>query len=683
MGKAGTGFLKRRRTAILYGCAFFLPVLIVAALSLSTLAKRRQAVAALIESGLWNSGEMVLNSIENELDRRSQDALRLDPLGNKPAGPQAGWHVFSFSGRTGAGSPGRSDAPESEDYLRTFQAAESREIRAKDPAGAVEIYAQAVKKAASPSGRARAMNAEGRCLRSSGRLEDALGIYQELVATYGSVENGSGHFYGITAELQAIPIWEAMNRVEEAGRRLVGIFARLRNGSWDVAPSTAAFFEAEIDRLAATVLAGGRCPSCIEEYRKLKDGTTPFLEKLGFRDLVERAILPAIGREAEADAGRRTEDIHRLVVPWKNEFYVVGWTSPAAPAGGDAAGACARGDAVLIDIIRRGRESAWTGQRLDVALVTDNGARLAKEGGGKSAELAFRSWPLPWKIRVAATGFKDLERTSRRENVLFGVLLALVIGLMVLGGVLLRRDFHREEETVRQKTEFVHNFSHELKTPLSLIRLYAETIEQNSGLPEGEKIDALKIIGRETDRLTHLINSVLDLSRLEMGRKDFRFVPLDLAELVRETVESNRYDLEKRGFTLETNLAAGLPPLNLDREALSMVLTNLLGNAVKFSVRDKRIGVRLLRKGGDAVFEVEDHGLGIGPDDLPFIFDKFYRSKDAAVAQTSGSGLGLTLVKSLVEAHGGRIEVRSRLGEGSVFSVFLPLDRAGSPESTS
>jgi signal transduction histidine kinase len=230
-----------------------------------------------------------------------------------------------------------------------------------------------------------------------------------------------------------------------------------------------------------------------------------------------------------------------------------------------------------------------------------------------------------------------------------------------------------EAETTRLKTEFVHNISHELKTPLTLIRLYGETLQRKENLTEEERRESYEIITKESERLSHLINNVLDFSRIDMGRKEFTFTKGSLSRVVQETLDSYRYHLEKKGFTVHKDIAPDLPEMKFDGEAVASALVNLLSNAMKFSPEEKKITVRLFRKNGLAVVQVADKGIGISPHDLSGIFKKFYRAKNSVVSKTGGSGLGLTLVKHMAEAHGGAVEVESEPGKGSVFSVILPI----------
>jgi signal transduction histidine kinase len=234
-----------------------------------------------------------------------------------------------------------------------------------------------------------------------------------------------------------------------------------------------------------------------------------------------------------------------------------------------------------------------------------------------------------------------------------------------------------ELELAELKSTLVSNVSHELRTPLALIRLFSETLELGRA-PDPEKAkEFLRIIHKESQRLTHLIDNVLDLNRIEQGRKTYTLRPTDLATVVRETLEAYRFQLQEQGFSVRSRIAENVPPVSADADALTQALLNLIDNAIKYSPERKSLAVELERRDGEALISVEDQGVGIPEREQDKIFDMFYRVERGLVHSVKGSGLGLSLVKHIVEAHGGRILVTSRPGEGSRFSIVLPLQNGG------
>ena len=255
------------------------------------------------------------------------------------------------------------------------------------------------------------------------------------------------------------------------------------------------------------------------------------------------------------------------------------------------------------------------------------------------------------------------------------------LSLLLAGGIFLTyRNVSKEMALARLKSDFVSNVSHELRTPLALIRLYAETLELGR-LPSSDKQhEYYSIIRKESERLSALINNILDFSRIEAGRKEYDFRETDMRELVRNTLESYRYQIEQHGFTFEEQIG-DVPPLRVDREAIARSLVNLVNNALKYSQDRKYIGVHLYRENGYVKLEVVDRGIGIPPSEQHKIFEKFYRVGDPLVHNTKGSGLGLSLVQHIARAHGGEVVVDSTPGAGSKFTIALPLRTAMSGEA--
>lgn len=287
----------------------------------------------------------------------------------------------------------------------------------------------------------------------------------------------------------------------------------------------------------------------------------------------------------------------------------------------------------------------------------------------RKLEAGFPGLMLAMKFRgttVEAIGQKFL-RTS--FLVLGGLSLLLAAGI-----VFTYRGVHKEMELAKTKSDFVSNVSHELRTPLALIRLYAETLELGRVSLPDKQHEYYCTIRKESERLTALINNILDFSRIEAGRKEYDFRATNLPELVRTTLESYRYQIEQHGFRFEEHIADDIPPVVVDREAIARSLLNLVNNAIKYSSDDRYLGVNLRRSNGSVKLEVVDHGIGISRDEQPKIFEKFYRVSDPLVHNTKGSGLGLCLVRHIAHAHGGDVSVESTLGKGSKFSLVLPVE---------
>ncbi len=249
---------------------------------------------------------------------------------------------------------------------------------------------------------------------------------------------------------------------------------------------------------------------------------------------------------------------------------------------------------------------------------------------------------------------------------------ALFLCALSLGVFLLVRTF-RELQQSQAKEEFMNAVSHDLKTPLTLMQLYGETLLYQEVLSEEERKLYANIIIRQSKRLTHLIDQVLDFSRIDKAHKGYCLQEGDLAPAVEETVKNYVPYLHQQGFSVDVDVAPHVPRVQFDRDAVSKAVINLLDNARKYSSEAKSIAVRLWSESDKVIFEVRDHGIGIPQYLQKKVFEPFYRVNPVTTHPTTrGHGLGLFLVGHVMEAHGGKIEVRSDKHWGSRFQLVFP-----------
>ena len=241
------------------------------------------------------------------------------------------------------------------------------------------------------------------------------------------------------------------------------------------------------------------------------------------------------------------------------------------------------------------------------------------------------------------------------------------------GVVLTYRLVRRETEVARLKSDFVANVSHDLKTPLSVIRMFGETLEMGRVTDEEKRREYYRVITRESERLSRLIDNVLDFSRIEGGRQTYDIVPAAVEPLVRETLEAFAYPLTQASFKVDVAVAPDLPDVPMDRDAVGQALANLVDNAIKYCGERKTLRVSATVRDGRLALAVEDEGIGIPAAEHARIFDKFYRVGRSETSGSRGSGVGLALVRHVAEAHAGSVGVESRPGGGSRFTLSLPL----------
>ena len=365
--------------------------------------------------------------------------------------------------------------------------------------------------------------------------------------------------------------------------------------------------------------------------------------------------FPRLGLAA---GGSRVHNVEARWVPYGDPAWLVG---QAVPLGG------AREVVVVVwadslfrtveDVIL---ESAGAAAALAVA--------TGDEGNGEPIGAAFPGIVVRFG---SAAGMSPPGSDLRRW--FYFVSLVLVVSVALFGAYLLSRDVRRELRLAELRSRFVSGVSHELKTPLTAIRMFAETLQLGRSPNPETQTEYLGTIVNESERLTRLLNNVLDFSKIERGSKQYRRAPNDLAEIVTASARAMQYPLEQQQFTLNVEVQEGLPSANVDRDAIEQAILNLLANAMKYSGDSRVIDLRLTRANGQALIEVTDRGVGIAPAEQRRIFEQFYRVRSQDNDGIPGTGLGLTLVRHIAEGHGGRVTVTSAPGEGSTFAIHLPL----------
>jgi two-component system, OmpR family, phosphate regulon sensor histidine kinase PhoR len=283
-------------------------------------------------------------------------------------------------------------------------------------------------------------------------------------------------------------------------------------------------------------------------------------------------------------------------------------------------------------------------------------------------------WIFPnYEIGISLVGqtIEDLVQQRALTNIL---LIGLLTVVLILGVWFVYRNIKKEVELAQIKSDFVSNVSHELRTPLSLISMFSETLEMDRIKTEEKKKEYYSIISQEASRLSKIVNSILNFSKMEAGKRQFNFVDSYLNDVVENVYHSYKFHLEQKGFTFNILKDETIPIIKIDEEAVSEAIVNLVDNAVKYSANNKEITLRTGLKSNYTFIEVEDKGIGIPEKDQRKIFDKFFRVSAGNTHNVKGSGLGLNIVKYIMDAHKGKIELTSEINKGSKFRLLFPLN---------
>jgi signal transduction histidine kinase len=432
-------------------------------------------------------------------------------------------------------------------------------------------------------------------------------------------------------------------------------------------------------RLEGATRSGVVAPDALDALR----ADTPLIARLAVFDRNGQTVYPSAGAPGLALAGPLADLSQVLSAPGGKTHRIVGdELVVACLVGGGGRPAFL---ALLVldpEVLRRDvLEPALGGPETPILTVTDHRDRpVYRRASTERAEVVAAvplSEALPaWRLALYQPAALSPRAAVDRQVMLFTVAFGLLLVVIATGLAATYRLVRRETETARLKAEFVANVSHDLKTPLSLIRVFGETLEMGRVTDEATRHEYYRVITHESERLSRLIENVLDFSRIEGGRRTYDLVPVSVEPLVRDTVESFAWVLTQQGFKMDVAIQPGLPEVPMDADAVSQALANLIDNAIKYSETRKVLTVEAALRDGGLALTVGDEGIGIPREEQGRIFDKFYRVGRSETQGRRGSGVGLALVRHVAEAHGGRVSVESRPGEGSRFTLWLPQSRA-------
>jgi two-component system phosphate regulon sensor histidine kinase PhoR len=297
------------------------------------------------------------------------------------------------------------------------------------------------------------------------------------------------------------------------------------------------------------------------------------------------------------------------------------------------------------------------------------------KGGEFTVGRPFPTTLYNWRLQMALASAEQLGPSVEQQRALEAGIVGFAALVAIAGVVIVVMASVKERRLAVLKSDFVANVSHELKTPLSLVRMFGEMLLSDRIASDEKRRQYLGIIVAESERLTALIENVLDFAKVERGKAAYDFAPGQLGEVVSRAVEVYRYRAEREEMEVTLAVSAELPPASIDARAVELAVINLLDNALKYAKAGRRVDVTVASAGRWVEVRVSDRGPGIDPDEQGRIFERFVRGRRAGETRARGSGIGLALVKHIAESHGGRVEVQSPVtpdGRGSTFVIAIP-----------
>jgi signal transduction histidine kinase len=494
-----------------------------------------------------------------------------------------------------------------------------------------------------PAVRAGAELRLARNLRKAGRPDEALGVFGDLTRGTATV---SGLPAGLVGRSARCLLLEELGRRDELHQEARELREALASGQWTLDRDAYLHYAGQATRWL------NQEPAVDEGRQALAEGVCWLWDNLGGE------------RSVQADSmGRRS-------LRFQGTPVTVLWRESG-------------GEITALVAGRRYQQRQWfdsvftasdfSSVRIGVSDHSSDPIYGAPPAAGLPTTLrAASATALPWDISVT-TADPDSALSSfaqRRRVMIFG--LALVVLFVIAASYFAGRAVSRELAAATLQTDFVSAVSHEFRTPLTSMKQFTEMLVEDDDLPPEERRAYYRAQERATRRLSRLVESLLDFGRMEAGARPYRREGLDAAGLVQTVVQEFRQEGGCSSFSIECAVPEGAVPIDGDREALAQALWNLLDNAVKYSGDSRTVGVEVEDGGNLVAIRVRDQGLGIPPAEKRRIFEKFARGSSAVASGVKGTGIGLAMVKHIVDAHGGKVTVQSRPGGGSTFTIELP-----------
>lgn len=525
-----------------------------------------------------------------------------------------------------------------------FRDGEALEFQQRNWSAAIAAY-RTLAASNDPTTRSGALLRLGRTLAAGGRYDDALATYAKLRSVDDVAEAGVP--VGLAAAWAICTALERLGRTSHLRAEASRLHADLVSGRWPVSEAAYVTYLADAERWAGIARRSHRAErfaTAVSRLRAAGAAAGDSRDRWRHQSLVVDGELLTVLSRTFGSASR----VFIAAPP-----YVDGqWLAPAAALAHDQMVAFQlRGDAG------------------DVLPLHAAGSPRAP-AGAPTVTVAPAQSDLPWGLSVWSTAPPVSAGFQSRQRLLIGAF-ALLATLSLAASWLIVRAVRRELAVARLQSDFVAAVSHEFRTPLTTLRQFTDRLREQPGLDEQAKRVCYDAQARATDRLTRLVESVLDFGRMDAGARAYRFERRDCGEIVQRVVDDFRAEPQASGrpIALHRN---GPVPVEADEEALSRAVWNLLDNAVKYSPDGGPIEVGLASREGVASIAVRDHGLGIPAHERQAIFGRFERGEAAKRRGIKGTGIGLAMVDHIVRAHRGRIEIESSPGAGSTFTIMLP-----------
>lgn len=563
--------------------------------------------------------------------------------------------------------------------------AEDFEFNGKKYKNAISLYKQLFSLAKDNNFKAQMLNNIARCFTKLESFDQAIKNYSKIYNEYPEGISYSGLPLALIAKLQIIDCYQNLEDTQNSLKNSLSLYRDILQKPWTLSEDQFNTYSSMAEETITQALSKGPVNIALEEYRKefaqLKSHHMEKIQQWPVVNKLKKDIIPDLRRKLTSSGANKSYPIHHAKTVNERTFLILAVIIPdkiySIPFG--ILGIKIKNEYLKDEVLSKIIENIQSRENTNIAITDISGKILLGEKNPSKELLTvtefFEDNFPPWRIELFRSKTESLGIIDLRKSFYFWTIITLII-VLSFGAVLIVRTVVHEMEILKIKSDFVSSVSHEFKTPLTSIKALVERLQEGK-VKDPTKMDQyFSVISHDADKLTRLVKNILDFSKIEEGKREYEFVNTDVDKLVDQQVEAFQKEIQEE-IKINTHIEKDIPSLSIDRDALSQALNNLLDNAAKFSPAGKDIVVSIRKEAENVIIDIKDKGIGIPQEEMDKIFDKFYQGQNALKQSLKGTGLGLTLVKHTVEAHEGRISVKSKVGQGSTFSLIFPIKKKG------
>jgi len=564
--------------------------------------------------------------------------------------------------------------------------AEEHEFKQRKYKRAISLYRELFNLLKDKNYQAQMLNNTARCFTKLKNYDQAIKYYLKICNDYPESTTSYNLPLALIAKLQIIDCYQKLEDSKNSMKSSIDLYRDILRKPWNLNEDQFKTYSFLAEEAITRILSESPKNVLLDEYKKelelLRSLHQEKIEQWQIMNDIKKDIIPEL-RRSLIQSEKYIQAPIRYSKAIKDRTFLISCVAILDESGINSSGILGlkiKNEYLKDEVLGKIIKNIQFSENTNVVISNLSGQILLGNKDPSTprptiTEFFKDNFP-PWRIELFPGKTASFGIINIRKSFYFWTILTLII-VLTFGAFLIVRTIANEMEILKIKSDFVSSVSHEFKTPLTSIKALTERLQEGKVKDPSKVEQYFSVISQDTEKLTRLVKNILDFSKIEEGKKEYEFAETDIAQFVVQQIENFRKGEIQKGVRIHAQIPKDIPHLSVDKDALSQALINLLDNALKFSPDKKEIYVNVKKDAENVIIEVKDKGIGISQDDLNKIFDKFYQARNALKHSVKGTGLGLTLVKHIVEAHGGRISVESKISQGSTFSLIFPIKRKG------